>query len=1025
MTPLRTPPRATAVDARNPFAGLQSFGEADQAYFRGRDTESQELFRLVRREALTVVFGRSGLGKTSLLHAGLFPLLREAQYLPISSRLNFVPGDTLESRVKARIGEALLREGVDARPPGPEETLWEYFHQARWWSRTNRLLTPVLVFDQFEEIFTLGRGDSRVVPLLTELADLIENQIPAAVRCRLDRSGEELPFSYDRRKVHVVFSLREDFLAHLEDLRPQIPSIASSRFQLIQMTGSQARQAILEPAEGLVSEEVAEEILRFVAGSGNDAPPEEGSTGIEELEIEPALLSLFCRELNERRLAQGLPALTSGLLHGARGQILTEFYERSLAGLPPAVWAFVEDRLLTASGFRHSEPLEEAVRLPGVTEEDLRLLVDRRVLRLEPRLGHLHVELIHDLLTRVVRESRSLRQSRRHRRRQLLRGAAAALGLTVLLAGTGWAALRQRELKRSAQAHRAQAEEVLNFMLFDLDEELSPIGRLDLIKGVQEAALEYFESLPIGTASPSAARQRAAAFLNIGRIYAKEGRTTAALRSYEQGLALATRTGPEETSPDLLDTEAMLRRGLGMEKLDRGDARSGFAEIWTACQLLRQLASRQPANLPWQDHLSLCLISLSDQFETRGNLDRALELQRESLAIRERLARADPGRQRQRDLADDYIDLADLLQQKGETRRPSELFLEALAISRRLVAEEPDNASWQEGLVYASERLANHLARQGESGKALEVSREKLRITQQLAERDPGNASWQSGLADSYIDIGRRLAAQGQTKQALTAYSRALPLIRRLVSQDPDNTARQVSLSIVYEGFADTYAAQANLQRALEFYRRSLDIDRRLSVLDPGNILWQRNLSVSFYDLGNLLLSQGDVGSAVEHYSASLEIKKQLVARSPADVDLQNELASIHTVLGDVLLAHGDPRKAILHFEESGRIYQRLAGSTPDNLNSSAWAYVSSGRAYEKLGQRDKARQDWRRAVKILEPVIAGSEDANLIDTYAQALLLLGWKEQGRPFVKTLLERGWDDPQFLELVRRNGLGSER
>jgi tetratricopeptide (TPR) repeat protein len=1015
----------TAVDARNPFAGLQSFGETDQAYFRGRDAESRDLFRLVRREALTVLFARSGLGKTSLLHAGLFPLLREAQYLPVSIRLDFLPGEALESRVKARIGEALLREGVDAIPPD-DETLWEYFHQARWWSPANRLLTPVLVFDQFEEIFTLGRGDSRVAPLLTELADVIENQIPASVRSRLARSGEELPFSYDRRKVHVVFSLREDFLARLEDLRPQIPSIVASRFRLVQMTGPQARQAIIEPAGGLVGAEVTEEILRFVAGNGQESGPEAVRSGIEDLEIEPALLSLVCRELNERRLAQGLPALTSRLLHRARGEILTDFYEKGLTGLPTTVRAFIEDRLLTASGFRHSEPLEEAVRLPGVTEEHLRLLVDRRVLRFEPRLGHLHVELIHDLLTRVVRESRDRRQARQRRRRQQLRWTTAALALIVLLAGIGWAALRQRELKRKSQAHRAQAEEVLNFMLFDLGEELSPIGRLDLIKGVQEAALEYFESLPVDSASPSSARQRAAAFLNLGRIYSKEGRTTAAIRSFEQGLALATRSaGPGEPSPDLLATQALLRRSLGLAKLSRGDSRGGFAEIWTGCQLLRQLTLRQPANLQWQEHLSLCLISLSNQFETRGDLDRALEIKMESLTLRERLARANPGLQRQNDRASDYIKLADLLQKKGETKRASALYRAALSICQQLISEEPDNASWQESLVYVSGQLANHLAEQGEPGRALEISRESLRIAQQLAERDPGNSSWQSILADSYVDVGDLLIAQGEKKQVLAAYSSARPLILHLASQDPENTQNLASLSIIYERFADAYETQGNLQRALEFYRQSLDVDRRLSAEDPGNIYWKRNLAISLHDFGNLHVSLGDVEGSIEHYSNSLELRKQLVARSPTDMDLQSGLASVHLDLGDALLAHGDPQKAILHLEESRKIYRRLAGSKLDDLNSYAWAYVSSGRAHERLGQRDRARQDWRRAVEILEPATAGSENLYLLDTYTQALLLLGWKEKSRPFVKTLLEQGWNDDQFLKLVRRNGLGRGR
>jgi hypothetical protein len=73
---------ASFVDAENPWPGLSSFTEETRALFFGRDKETDELARLVRRETLTVLFGQSGLGKSSLLQAGLFPLLRENDHLP-------------------------------------------------------------------------------------------------------------------------------------------------------------------------------------------------------------------------------------------------------------------------------------------------------------------------------------------------------------------------------------------------------------------------------------------------------------------------------------------------------------------------------------------------------------------------------------------------------------------------------------------------------------------------------------------------------------------------------------------------------------------------------------------------------------------------------------------------------------------------------------------------------------------------------------------------------------------------------
>ena len=50
------------------------------------------------------------------------------------------------------------------------------------------------------------------------------------MRSRLARTGDELPFSYDRRKVHVVFSLREDFLPELEGLRGRVNAIYAMTF---------------------------------------------------------------------------------------------------------------------------------------------------------------------------------------------------------------------------------------------------------------------------------------------------------------------------------------------------------------------------------------------------------------------------------------------------------------------------------------------------------------------------------------------------------------------------------------------------------------------------------------------------------------------------------------------------------------------------------------------------------------------------------------------------------------------------
>ena len=132
-----------------------------------------------------------------------------------------------------------------------------------------------------------------------------------------------------------------------------MPSITQNRMRLARMTGHQALAAVVKPGGKLVSEEVAESIVRFVAGGSE----------LRNAEVEPSLLSLVCRELNNARIAQERSEISADLLAGSRDTILNEFYERSLADQPPGVRQFIED--VKASGF-----VAEALARHGLTSDD-------------------------------------------------------------------------------------------------------------------------------------------------------------------------------------------------------------------------------------------------------------------------------------------------------------------------------------------------------------------------------------------------------------------------------------------------------------------------------------------------------------------------------------------------------------------------------------------------------------------------------------------------------------------------------
>jgi hypothetical protein len=403
------------VNQENPWPGLEAYSEADRKFFHGRQLEIDELMSYLARARLTVFFGQSGLGKTSLLQAGVFHRIRQEQAFPIYIRLDFSANhQKLTDQVKQIIDKEAKANGVEAPPSKDGETLWEYFHrqEADFWNQRNKLMLPVLVFDQFEEIFTLGREDAdskkASEAFLIELGDLIEGRPPAELKEEIDANPDPLKlkvFAFNRHHYKILLSLREDFLHELEVLKKRIPSIMTNRFQLPPMNGEAAFEVVAKAKE-LIEEEVAKKVVRFVAAAENSEEP------LENLVIEPGLLSVVCRELNlkrQKRQREGKSLITADLVEGNQKEIVSDFYERSLADLKPEVRVFVEDKLLTVSGYRSSEALDNALQM-GVTQEAIESLIKRRLIRREERQGRQRLELTHDLLKDVVAASRDQRK---------------------------------------------------------------------------------------------------------------------------------------------------------------------------------------------------------------------------------------------------------------------------------------------------------------------------------------------------------------------------------------------------------------------------------------------------------------------------------------------------------------------------------------------------------------------------------------------------------------------------------------
>ena len=691
MTELEAAP-TQSLDAENPWPGLTPFTEATQAFFHGRDAEAAELFRRVRRDLLTILFGQSGLGKTSLLSAGLFPKLRAADLLPVYIRLDWTAAQSSPvAQVKQALAENLAEHGVEGRPPGPDETLWGYFHdkETEFWSRRNRLVTPVLVFDQFEEIFTLGQGAGSA-GTLDELAALIENRPPESLRQALDDDPEAATrYDFAKESCRVVFALREDFLPDLEGLRRRIPSIIDNRMRLIRMDGRQARDAILASGGHLVAPGVAQKVIAFVSASRGRTEEEPlGETELAGLEIEPALLSIVCSELNNKRIRLGQAQITADVLEGAQQEIVGQFYESSLAGIDPALKLFIEEQLLTAEGYRDTRPLAEALRQPGVTRADIDKLVLRRLLRIEERFGAQWVELTHDLLTGVIRQRRDLRreqteaearvQAERERaeraeaeaageraerqsqttlareaaerervQRRLAHRFRIAFAATVIMlflaVGAGFYAWDQRRLADARAAEAAEQRQFADERAKEASAEYAlaleaarrnveivdshyKTGEIgtEVAKSLLDGARLTFGGLPSARESVDAIRSRIKLFSKLAETYRTSGDLAAALSAAQTEKQLAEPLA--STGPDGLRDFADSHRQIGVALQLSGDLAGARKELEAALAILEPAAGKDPTNPDLQHDLSEAHLSLGDIEDDQGDLAASLTM---------------------------------------------------------------------------------------------------------------------------------------------------------------------------------------------------------------------------------------------------------------------------------------------------------------------------------------------------------------------------------------------------------------
>ncbi len=851
-------PQST-IDERNPWLGLASFTEETRQYFYGREEEVAELARRVQRKLLTVLFGQSGLGKTSILRAGLVPRLRSQGYCPVYVRIDYAreapePAEQIKqaiARTASNSGQ-WTQQGVAVEG----ESLWEFLHHRGDVLRdaSGATLIPLLIFDQFEEIFTLAQlddfGRARAARFIADLADLVENRPPKELEAKLeldDSTAERFDFS--RSDYRVVIALREDYLAPLEGLKAAMPSITQNRLRLAPMSGPQALAAVLQPGKSLVTEEVAAAIVRFVAGGAE----------IANAEVEPSLLSLICRELNDTRIAQGRNEISLDLLAGSHAGILGNFYERSLADQPAAVRRIIEDELLTASGYRENvaeERLLNSFKAAGAGPDTLAVLVNRRLLRIEERLDVRRVELTHDVLCGVVKDSRDQRRGREAReaterllaeqrerelaaRRALVRARQVASVCIVLAIGALVAALfayfsaqRAHRAERLAEQTRIEAEQartgaeqLLGYLTDDFVRELKSFGRLNVVAEFTKRQIDYFHALPPALRGPETTRNGALAMVHYARAMLTLGNLDVASANAAEAVQRLEQL--RQTGDKTEATAIALALGYATQAmiLDNKNDPAGPVSGKRAADLLQPLAEAPQASpAARRAYVEVLGRRGFEQFNDNKNAD-AVATEQQAMRLATQLGA--------RDLS-----------------------------SIEMGAAYAEAGAWE---VIALQNL-------GRNDEARRVGEDAVALADKVLERRPG---YRLALhAQQLIESGLTVVAQNDLNpaEALRSATRAVQSSRVLLNLDPNSTETAANLGWALAGLGDSLWAAARLREAIPRYLEALDDFAKASAGGTGlTILYGAQIVLA---VGDQVRSGDPAGAAATLLRVSPMLRK-------------------------------------------------------------------------------------------------------------------------------------------------------
>jgi hypothetical protein len=432
------------------FPGPVPFTEKEGEVFFGRDREKDRLRELLQVYRTVLMHAQSGSGKTSLVRAGLIPLLEAAGVKWVRCRVGGVSPSSLRTAPERNVFTTVLLSGL-GQSASTATTITEGL-SAFWQDAVAKDSEHVLILDQFEELFTNypDRWSHRE-PFFEQLAELVK----------------------DRPGIRILFVIREEFVSRLEPFAYYLPEQFQVRMFLERLRDSSARDAVRGPFEMAGVKFESEEILgEFIDNLRKERVQKEFSVGdVEEYSGEfPDLIQLqvVCRNLARGVQQAGLRIIGQREIevHGNPERSLIRFYEEGIERVAAEqhvsqakLRSWFENKMITSGGTRGTVFMDQR-ETEGLSNDAVKALDESaHLLRGEPRAGGVWYEVTHDRLIAPVWQSN--REWRARRTQRFQRVAALAALVLVVAGGLAMWRIEASRLAEVDEAHRAeqQAEE--------------------------------------------------------------------------------------------------------------------------------------------------------------------------------------------------------------------------------------------------------------------------------------------------------------------------------------------------------------------------------------------------------------------------------------------------------------------------------------------------------------------------------------------------------------------------------------